>query len=46
MALNREEIDRIMGEAADGILTGAFAGEWEGERKAGCPTFTFVRGMS
>jgi len=45
MALNREEIERNWREALDDILSGAFAREWE-ERKAGHPSFTFVREMS
>jgi ketol-acid reductoisomerase len=46
MALNREEIERNMCEALDDILSGAFAREWEEERKEGYPTFTFMRKMS
>lgn len=46
MALNREEIERNMREALDDILSGAFAREWEEERKAGYPSFTFMREMS
>lgn len=46
VALNREEIERNMREALDDILSGAFAREWEEERKAGYPSFTFMREMS
>jgi len=46
LALNREEIERNMREALDDILSGAFAREWEEERKAGYPSFTFMREMS
>jgi len=46
LALNREEIERNMREALDDILSGAFAHEWEEERKAGYPSFTFMREMS
>ena len=46
VALNREEIERNMREALDDILSGAFAREWEEERKAGYPSFTFLREMS
>lgn len=46
VALNREEIERNMREALDDILSGAFAREWEEERKAGYPSLTFMREMS
>jgi len=46
MALNREEIDRNMRDALDDIFSGAFAREWEEERKAGYPSFSFMQGMS
>jgi len=46
MVLDREEIQKNMREALDDILCGAFAREWEEERKAGYPSFSFMQGLS